>query len=110
MLFCSTGKDRTGVVVGVLQSALGVEDADIARDYAATEERIPDWYFEHAEARSRRAGFTGHYGRARLAAPPWLMLDVLDAVRARHGDAARFLIDHGLKPEDLDAIRGRLTA
>lgn len=37
---CSAGKDRTGLVAGLLLRAAGVEDVEILRDYLLTDERI----------------------------------------------------------------------
>jgi protein-tyrosine phosphatase len=36
MVFCSVGKDRTGLLCALLLSAVGVDDAAIAEDYALT--------------------------------------------------------------------------
>jgi protein-tyrosine phosphatase len=36
VLYCTAGKDRTGIVAAVLLAALGVDSTDIARDYAAS--------------------------------------------------------------------------
>lgn len=37
---CSAGKDRTGLVAGLLLRAAGVRDEDVLRDYLLTDERI----------------------------------------------------------------------
>jgi hypothetical protein len=44
-----------------------------------------------------------------IGSPPELMADVLAGVRARHGDAATYLTDHGLAADDLDRLRSRLV-
>lgn len=40
VVHCTAGKDRTGLVTALLLRGAGVADADIARDYAITHERI----------------------------------------------------------------------
>src|SRR5439155_3388377 len=37
VVFCSAGKDRTGLLCALILSALGVDDEDVAADYAFTE-------------------------------------------------------------------------
>jgi protein-tyrosine phosphatase len=110
VFFCSSGKDRTGVLSGLIQSALGVGDAAVIADYAETERRMPPEYAELAMIRSRRAGLPEDTVMDGIGSPPALMTDVLAGVRARHGDAARYLHDHGLSADDLDLLRSRLVA
>jgi protein-tyrosine phosphatase len=110
VFFCSSGKDRTGVVSGLLQSALGVADADVIDDYAETERRMPESYFELALLRSRRAGLPEETAAVGLGSPPELMAKVLADVRESHGGAVAYLTDHGLAADDLDRLRARLVA
>ncbi len=109
VFFCSSGKDRTGVLAGLLQSALGVADADVIDDYVETERRMPDSYHAVAMARSRRAGLPEDTAAIGLGSPPELMAEVLAGVRERHGDAAGYLFDHGLAADDLDRLRKQLV-
>src|SRR5689334_17772727 len=102
--FCSSGKDRTGVLSGLLQSALGVEDAGVIDDYAETERRMPPEYVELAMIRSRRAGLPEDTAAVGIGSPPELMAEVLAGVRELHGDAAGYLTDHGLAAADLDLL------
>ena len=40
---CAAGKDRTGILAGLLLSSLGVSDDDVVADYALTAEAmVPD--------------------------------------------------------------------
>jgi protein-tyrosine phosphatase len=109
VFFCSSGKDRTGVLSGLIQSALGVADDAVIADYAETERRMPPEYAELAMVRSRRAGLPEDVAMDGIGSPPELMADVLAGVRARHGDAATNLTDHGLAADDLDRLRSRLV-
>lgn len=108
VFFCSSGKDRTGVLAGFLLAALGVADEDVVQNYAKTESLMPESYYELAMARSRRAGMSGESGIADLGSPPALMAEVLATAGERHGGAAGYLVAHGLAAEDLDRLRSRL--
>lgn len=110
VFFCSSGKDRTGVLSGLLQSALGVEDAAVVADYAETARLMPPEYADLAMIRSRRAGLPEDAALDGIGSPPELMADVLAGVRARHRDAAHYLRDHGLSADDLELLRRRLVA
>lgn len=110
VMFCSSGKDRTGVLAAVIQSALGVDDETVVAEYAETERRLPEGYLELALERSRRAGLPMDQPLVEFGAPPDLMAAVLDGLRERHGGAAGYLYDHGLTVAELDRLRARLTA
>ncbi|HVE26056.1 MAG TPA: tyrosine-protein phosphatase [Sporichthya sp.] len=109
VFFCSSGKDRTGMLAGLLLSALGVADEAVIEDYARTERLMPESYFELALARSRRAGLPEGSRVDDLGSPPELMATVLGDVADRHGGAAAYLLDHGLQTADLDRLRARLV-
>jgi protein-tyrosine phosphatase len=108
VFFCSSGKDRTGMLAGLLLSALGVADEAVIEDYATTERLMPESYFEVALARSRRAGLPEGSRVDDLGSPPDLMAAVLAGLQERHGGAAGYLFDHGLAPDDLELLRERL--
>jgi protein-tyrosine phosphatase len=109
VFFCSSGKDRTGMLAGLLLSALGVADEAVIDDYAETERRMPESYFAVALARSRRAGLPEGSRVDDLGSPPDLMAAVLADVKERHGGAAAYLLDHGLEAADLGRLRDRLV-
>lgn len=109
VIFCSSGKDRTGVLAGLVQSAIGVADAAVIADYAETERLMPSEYLGLALERSRRAGLPQDEDLTEFGSPPELMAAVLTGLRDRHGDAAQYLVDHGLAAADLDLLRTRLV-
>jgi protein-tyrosine phosphatase len=101
LVHCAGGRDRTGLVTLLLLALAGVPAETIADDYALSEERIaaaaavgaqPDasaiatWLDEQ--------GTTAHR----------LVVDLVEAL-----DAERLLLDAGLPPEDLSALRDRLV-
>jgi protein-tyrosine phosphatase len=108
---CAAGKDRTGVLAALVQSALAVPDDHIARSYvcsappverfaAALQEEfdMPPWLL-----RLRGA-------RALLGAHEPTILAMLAHVRRTHGGAEDYLVAHGLDPASLPALREALAA
>ena len=107
MVHCHAGKDRTGAVVALTLSALGVADQDIADDYALTalsiEPLIVEWLDEHSSTDEERE-------HLRMLAMPVAeaMLDTLAYMRERHGSAEAFLRGGGLTDDQMDRLRARL--
>ncbi|RHW28119.1 tyrosine-protein phosphatase [Nocardioides immobilis] len=105
LVHCAAGKDRTGVVIGLVLSALGVADSDVAADYAATADNLTPAFFAYLNA-------DGHNARVDLTSLTGSdvgeMLRVLALVREVAGDACSYLTDHGVAPEDLDRLRALL--
>lgn len=109
LVHCHAGKDRTGLIVALLLSLVGVSDEEIASDYALTALRldalIADWLDEsapHDQAERRRL--------RRLAEPRReAMLDTLAYLRQEHGSAEEYLRAGGLSDEQVARLRERLT-
>lgn len=102
IVHCTSGKDRTGVVVALLLDALGVARDDILRDFLLS-------------ARYGRADFTARADRlfdlgprARGVEPAWLEC-VLTYADDKHGGAAGYLVDNGLEPNALARLRRTLV-
>ena len=107
LVHCHAGKDRTGAVVALVLSTLGVADEDIADDYALTaltiEPLIVDWLDENSTNDEER-----EYLRALAMPVREAMLDTLAYMRERHGSAEAFLLGGGMTSEQISALRGRL--
>ncbi|MFC1438318.1 tyrosine-protein phosphatase [Streptacidiphilus sp. N1-10] len=103
LVHCAVGKDRTGVTIAVILSALGVDDADISADFALSNAGLgllngPVHYIdEHGVERPSRPV------RAEL------LTMFLRRVHARHGTTAGFLHYHGLRREELARLRDLLV-
>jgi protein-tyrosine phosphatase len=110
VIFCSAGKDRTGLVSALTLSALGVPDDLVAEEYARTERVMHGAFREVLIERSRRAGYNTQELAVKLGSPASLMLETLAGLRERHGDAAGYLRDHGLSEQALDRLRGELVS
>lgn len=107
LVHCAAGKDRTGVVVAVALSAVGVRRPAVIADYAATGERIGP-----VLARLRRSPtYADDISDEpdELQRPrPQTMAAFLEQVDARYGGAARWLAGHGFGPDDLELLRAKL--
>jgi protein-tyrosine phosphatase len=105
VVFCSAGKDRTGLVSAILLSALGVDDEAVAADYERTEAAMRSELGRRVEARARAAGLGEQELAVKLGAPRELILDVLARLRRTDGGAAAYLERHGLERERLAVLR-----
>jgi protein tyrosine/serine phosphatase len=109
LVHCHAGKDRTGVVVAVLLSLVGVSDDEIANDYALTAVNIEPLIVEWLDSMSQD---TDERARLRELAMPAreAMLDTLAYLRQRYGSAERYLRLAGVSDEQLERLRSRLVA
>jgi protein tyrosine/serine phosphatase len=108
LVHCTAGKDRTGVVVAMLLSALGVPAEHIVGDYAATDPNMPG-----VVSRIRSSSLFRENGVADL--PPWVFRARPDTMRAfLHqldadcGGALPWLLGQGLSPATVDTLRAQL--
>ena len=105
---CAAGKDRTGILAGLLLSALGVSDETIMEDYELTNRSLDD-HLSWAKVNDPEEA-------ADIAArPTWLlrssgpmMKAFLESLRRRHGSIEGYLHGLGVKGETLDDLRVRL--
>lgn len=104
---CMAGKDRTGIVAGLLLDTLGVPDDVIAADYAITTgamQRAAAWM----QANAPDALPPSQYPAWVLDSPSATMLRFLAQVRDRHGSARGLLTDAGVAPATLDRLTDAL--
>jgi len=107
LVHCAAGKDRTGVVVALALTAVGVRPEAVIADYAATGER--------AEAIISRLRKSPTYARDIDSLPPEshrprpeTMAAFLQQMDARYGGVTRWLTDHGLGADELNLLRVKL--
>lgn len=105
VVHCMAGKDRTGVLIALTLSLLGVPDDEIDAEYqlsTAGNERFIEWY---------RAN-----GNPDAVMVPWFrswpgtMRTFLSELRERHGSVERYLTGAGLAPDAIPALREHLLA
>jgi len=103
---CAGGKDRTGLVAGLLLRLAGAPIDAIARDYALTFElrsRGRDRWVEAApneQERARRAFMQN--------CPPEAMRRALEHLEREHGSVGAYLRRAGLDGERIERLRERL--
>lgn len=100
IVHCAAGKDRTGMVVALALSAVGVEREAIIADYALTGERIGAIMARLRSSETYRQDLEGVSDESRLPRAEYLerVLEVLDE---RHGGPAGWLAEHGFDPAPL---------
>jgi len=106
LLHCVAGRDRTGMVVATLLSALGVPDDEIVADYAASDAELVSEYERFKAVNPDRAGAVDEG----VAKREWVMEQVLTTLRLAFGGAAAYLRSAGVTETELEAIRAKLTA
>ncbi|MFC0506279.1 tyrosine-protein phosphatase [Micromonospora costi] len=102
---CASGKDRTGLLAALLLALLGVDDDQIAEDFAltelATERLVADWHALHPD---RTLVWPG-YGRA----PEEIIRLVLADLAAAHGSVRGYAADRlGVDDDLVGQLRDRL--
>lgn len=105
LIFCSAGKDRTGLVVALLLGALGVPDDQIVADFARTGGNMNGEFRAELEARAVAAGVSEQQLPVRHGAPTQPLRELLAWLRESRGGAARYLLNNGLSRDELDQLR-----
>jgi protein-tyrosine phosphatase len=103
VVHCAGGRDRTGVVVGVLLELLGVPDEEIAGDYHLSERFTQRWL----AWKEASGGEVPELPLNLLYTPKEAMLLFLAGLRRRHGSVRDYVLGAGLAPRDLDELRAR---
>jgi protein-tyrosine phosphatase len=109
LVFCSAGKDRTGLVSALTLGALGVDEDAIIAEYALTEHNMHGEFRAALARRARRAGIGEQEAAVKVGSPPELMIEVQDWIREHHGDAASFLRKNGMTDNELATLRRALV-
>lgn len=109
VVHCLGGKDRTGMAVALLLTALGVDRGTVLDDYELTSRchasRVP----EVVEAFAR-LGIARPAGEAIMGTPRWAMAQALGELDRAHGGIGRYLLGPGgMSAQALAALRANLT-
>jgi protein-tyrosine phosphatase len=109
LVHCAAGKDRTGVVVALALSAVGVRPEAIVADYMATGERTGP-LLDRLRRSPTYADDINSKPQAEHEPRPGTMAAFLDEVDTRYGGAGRWLADHGFGEDGLDLLRAKLLS
>ena len=106
VVHCMGGKDRTGLLAALLLKVAGVDDEQIASDYALSEQRLRPRH----ETWIAEAGTEAERERVRriIATPAESMLGVLTELERRYGGVDGYLRAGGVGDEELELLRTRL--
>lgn len=104
LVHCTAGKDRTGVLVGMLMELLGASDADIAHEYALSDASL-DRLIDYLIASGRPLEGSRDEIRARLSTPPERMAGFITLLREGYGGAEAYLRSQGVTAGEIAAIR-----
>ena len=110
LVHCTAGKDRTGLAVALVLSAIGTERSAIVADYALTEANLAGAFSESMMAMFASLGLPDAPQLRELAtqSPPSAIEAALDWIAAEHGDAAAYLRSGGLTDDELADLRTRM--
>jgi protein-tyrosine phosphatase len=108
---CAAGKDRTGVLAALTLSLLGVDDEDIAADYALSQEserRFREW---RRGLSSDQPEEDGHAAAWVLNPCPREAIQLfLTELRERHGSVEAYVRRTGLTDAELVTLREQLLS
>ena len=104
LVHCTAGKDRTGVILGLLMDVLGADHGDIAHEYGLSNASIPR-LIAYLRASGRVLEGTEEEIYQRLATPAERMAGFLELKTARHGSAENFFLGQGVSRETIAAVR-----
>src|SRR5512143_34268 len=104
---CAAGKDRTGVVSAVLLGLLGVPDAVIVADYAATKENL-DAIVERLMSTEGYYEMLSALPPDTMHAEPETMAGFLARLHEAYGSMDAYARGAGVSDEAIDGLRARL--
>jgi protein-tyrosine phosphatase len=108
LVHCTAGKDRTGVLIGLLMDLLGCSVPDMAREYQLSE-AATDRLIAYLRASGRQLEGTDAEIRQRLSSPGARMAGFIELMRERYGGAEAFFLSQGIAPATIASVRDLLT-
>ncbi len=109
LVHCHAGKDRTGVVIGMVLRLAGVSIADIADDYALSGVQLVDML-----ARDRITAVERGMDPVRVerlfTVPRDAMVETMECIDLEHGGVASLLRDLGLDDARIERLRNLLLS
>jgi protein tyrosine/serine phosphatase len=107
LVHCAAGKDRTGVIIALALSAVGVRRDAVVADYAATAERM-DKVLDRLRASATYAADIDKAPADDHTPRPETMAAFLDEVGSRYGGVLRWLSSRGFGPSDVASLRAKI--
>ncbi len=111
IVHCTAGKDRTGIVVALALSAVGVDREATIADYAATQANLDGEWLEGMMAfvRSHGVEVTPDLRIILGGSPPEALEESLDLLDREFGGVREYLLEAGLSEVELAKLRSVLV-
>ncbi len=104
VVHCSAGRDRTGLMVALLLSFVGVSPPTIGEDYALTDIYLQNMFQDQPLQESQRPAPLDDDQRAK----PEYIIETLDYIAQKYGTSEGYLRACRLQPRTLERLRKRL--
>lgn len=105
IVHCSAGKDRTGLVVALLLSALGVDRESVLDDYELTTRLRSGAKIDEMRPMFASHGLDVEDYRILYEAPRHVLAEMLDHIDERFGGVESYLLGNGLESAALGRLR-----
>ncbi|MEV8338214.1 family 1 glycosylhydrolase [Leucobacter sp. NPDC077196] len=110
LVHCTAGKDRTGVLVALLLSAVGVCDDDVIESYTESAARLGEGFADEVRSHFGGVMIPAEMEDFLFASPAAHLRDVLERVRREHGSTWAYLLAHGLTMDELAQLRAHFRS
>jgi protein-tyrosine phosphatase len=107
LVHCTAGKDRTGVTVALILSAIGVLDDDVVEDYALSKEELGAIFAQLGELPAFAERVANMPAESRTSEPA-TMVRFLEEVRRTYGGARDYLTHIGVSEDELHRLEESL--
>lgn len=103
LFHCSAGKDRTGMTAALLLDLIGCHEYDIVKDYSES-------YENNIEINEGLAQMMeDEEAKQYLKSSPRYMMELLDYLREHYGSSKEYLLEIGLKNEEIEQLIENFT-
>lgn len=103
LFHCSAGKDRTGVTACLLLDLIGCHEYDIVKDYSESYENNKSMNDELVMM------IKDEEAKQFLKSSPRYMMEFLDYLREHYGSSQEYLLEIGLKSEEIEELIENFT-
>jgi protein-tyrosine phosphatase len=101
---CAAGKDRTGILAGLLLSSLGVDDEHVVADYALTGPNVARMMAWAREADPKALAAIEAQPAVFLVADPAAMEGLLGTLRDGYGSTRQYVLSLGVTEVEFDRL------
>ncbi|MDH6677863.1 protein-tyrosine phosphatase [Rhodococcus sp. LBL1] len=110
LVHCTAGKDRTGLVIALALSAVGVGARDVVADYSLSETLLHGEWVDAMVASFRERELPEGFDIEGIvaASPAAVMRATLAGIDAEHGGVRPYLLDHGMSEAELTDLHAAL--